>query len=77
MKNLTPEPKAELFPDNLLMMGYRGSIAHNMYVPNTDIRCGLPNEPEYDKINSLVMDIIFDYTNSHYLTAGIRKERPW
>lgn len=36
MKNLTPEMKKELFPDNLILCGYRGSVAHNMYVPNTD-----------------------------------------
>ena len=36
MKNLTPEMKEELFPDNLILCGYRGSVAHNMYVPNTD-----------------------------------------
>ena len=36
MKNLTEEMKEELFPDNLILCGYRGSVAHNMYVPNTD-----------------------------------------
>jgi len=36
MKNLTPEMKEELFPDNLILCGYRGSVAHNMYVPDTD-----------------------------------------
>jgi predicted nucleotidyltransferase len=36
MKNLTPEMKAELFPRDLVLLGYRGSIAHNMYVPNSD-----------------------------------------
>jgi predicted nucleotidyltransferase len=36
MKNLTPEMKKELFPDNLILCGYRGSVAHNMYIPNTD-----------------------------------------
>lgn len=36
MKNLTPEMRKELFPDNLILCGYRGSVAHNMYVPNTD-----------------------------------------
>jgi predicted nucleotidyltransferase len=36
MKNLTPEMKKELFPENLILMGYRGSVAHNMYIPNTD-----------------------------------------
>lgn len=36
MKDLTPELKQQLFPDNLILCGYRGSIAHNMYIPNTD-----------------------------------------
>ena len=36
MKNMTPEQRRELFPDNLILLGYRGSVAHNMYVPNTD-----------------------------------------
>jgi predicted nucleotidyltransferase len=33
---MTPEQKRALFPDNLVLLGYRGSIAHNMYIPNTD-----------------------------------------
>lgn len=36
MKGMTPEQKKELFPDNIVLLGYRGSIAHNMYIPNTD-----------------------------------------
>lgn len=36
MEKLTTEMKAKLFPDNLILMGYRGSVAHNMYVPNTE-----------------------------------------
>jgi uncharacterized protein len=36
MKNLTPELQEQIFPDNLIVAGYRGSIAHNMYIPNTD-----------------------------------------
>jgi predicted nucleotidyltransferase len=36
MKEMTPEQRKELFPENLILMGYRGSIAHNMYMPNTD-----------------------------------------
>lgn len=36
MKNMTPEQKEKLFPKNTVLLGYRGSIAHNMYVPNTD-----------------------------------------
>ncbi len=30
------EKYRDLFPDNTILVGYRGSIAHNMYIPNTD-----------------------------------------
>lgn len=33
LKNLSTEQVYELLPDNLILLGYRGSIAHNMYVP--------------------------------------------
>ncbi len=33
---LTEELKETLFPDNTILIGYRGSVAHNMYIPNTD-----------------------------------------
>lgn len=36
MKKLTPELREKLFPEKNILSGYRGSIAHNMYVPNTD-----------------------------------------
>jgi uncharacterized protein len=36
MKDMTPELKNELFPKNTILLGYRGSVAHNMYIPNTD-----------------------------------------
>lgn len=36
MKHMTPEQRKILFPDNLILLGYRGSIAHNMFVSNTD-----------------------------------------
>jgi len=36
MKNMTPEERKELFPENIILLGYRGSVAHNMYIPNTD-----------------------------------------
>jgi len=36
MKNISQEQKKELFPENLILLGYRGSISHNMYLPNTD-----------------------------------------
>lgn len=36
LKNLPQEKVSELLPENLILLGYRGSIAHNMYVPQHD-----------------------------------------
>jgi hypothetical protein len=36
LKNLPQEQVSELLPDNLILLGYRGSIAHNMYVTQHD-----------------------------------------
>src|ERR1043165_9239253 len=36
LKNLNAEQTAELLPENLILLGYRGSIAHNMFVPQND-----------------------------------------
>lgn len=36
LKNLDQQQIEELFPDNLILLGYRGSIAHNMYIPQND-----------------------------------------
>ena len=36
LRNLPQERVAELLPENLILLGYRGSIAHNMYVPQED-----------------------------------------
>ncbi|HLG16123.1 MAG TPA: nucleotidyltransferase domain-containing protein [Blastocatellia bacterium] len=36
LKNLSKAQTGELLPDNLILLGYRGSIAHNMYVPQED-----------------------------------------
>lgn len=36
MTKLSFEKHKELFPDNTVLAGYRGSVAHNMYLPNTD-----------------------------------------
>lgn len=36
LPNLTKEQTAELLPDNLILLGYRGSLAHNMFKPSTD-----------------------------------------
>jgi hypothetical protein len=30
LKALSPEQTRELIPDNLILLGYRGSIAHDM-----------------------------------------------
>lgn len=36
LKNLPQQQLSELLPENLILLGYRGSIAHNMYVPQHD-----------------------------------------
>lgn len=36
LKHLDQQQIEELFPDNLILLGYRGSIAHNMYIPRND-----------------------------------------
>jgi hypothetical protein len=36
LRNLPQEQVSELLPENLILLGYRGSIAHNMYVPQHD-----------------------------------------
>jgi hypothetical protein len=36
LRNLSPEQVSELLPDGLILLGYRGSIAHNLYVPQSD-----------------------------------------
>ena len=37
LKNLSPAQVLELLPDGLILLGYRGSIAHNMYVAQRDV----------------------------------------
>lgn len=63
MKGLNEKEKKELIPDNLIFLGYRGSIAHGMYVPNSD-----PNSID-DK------DVMGVYINpiTHYF--GVKKEK--
>ncbi len=36
LNGLSSEQVHKLLPDNLILLGYRGSIAHGMYVPDTD-----------------------------------------
>lgn len=63
MKNLTPELKKELFPENAVMMAYRGSIAHNMYIPNTD-----PNS-----IDDIDLMGIYLAPKKYYIGLGLSK----
>lgn len=60
---MTPELKKELFPENLILLGYRGSIAHNMYVPNTDI----------DSIDDVDLMGVYMAPVDHYI--GIKKSK--
>lgn len=36
LKGLSKEEQNNLIPDNLIFLGYRGSIAHGLYVPNNN-----------------------------------------
>jgi len=36
LKGLNTEEQDSMFPHNVILAGYRGSIAHGMYVPNSD-----------------------------------------
>lgn len=36
LKGLTDEQTAALLPENLILLGWRGSVAHGMYVPSSD-----------------------------------------
>ena len=36
LKNLSQELTGKLLPENLILLGYRGSIAHNMFTPQND-----------------------------------------
>jgi predicted nucleotidyltransferase len=63
MKNMTPELESKLFPDNVVLLGYRGSVAHNMYVPNSD-----PNS-----IDDVDLMAVFMAPEDHYL--GMKKTR--
>ena len=57
------EKYRDLFPDNTILVGYRGSIAHNMYIPNTD-----PNS-----IDDVDLMGVFLAPVEHYI--GITKTR--
>lgn len=64
MKKLNEAERKELIPSNLIFLGYRGSIAHGMYIPSND-----PNSiDDKDIIGVYVAD------ESHYLGTIKQKE---
>ena len=63
MTKLSFEKHKNLFPDNTILAGYRGSVAHNMYIPNTD-----PNS-----IDDIDLMGVFLAPVEHYI--GITKTR--
>lgn len=60
LKNLSPELTDKLLPENLILLGYRGSIAHNMFVPQNN----------KDSIDDKDLMGIFVAPLSHYLGFG-------
>jgi hypothetical protein len=64
LKGLSDVEKKELIPSNLIFLAYRGSIAHGMYVPNTD-----PNSIDDKDIMG-----VFIPPASHYLGLTPEKE---
>lgn len=52
----TKEQILELFPDNTILVAYRGSVAHGMYVPNTD-----PNSVDDIDLMSIFMAPVDNY----------------
>jgi uncharacterized protein len=63
LKGLSAEETKELIPKDLIFLGYRGSIAHGMYVPNTD-----PNSIDDKDIMG-----VFLAKPEHYI--GLKKEK--
>jgi predicted nucleotidyltransferase len=60
LKGLNSEETFRLLPDNLIFLSYRGSIAHGMYVPNSD-----PNSIDDRDIMGVYINPI-----EHYLGFG-------
>jgi uncharacterized protein len=63
LKGLSEAERKELIPSDLIFLGYRGSIAHGMYVPNTD-----PNSIDDKDIMGVYLA-----SPSHYV--GINKSK--
>ena len=68
IKNMTLERKKELFPDNTILLGYRGSIAHNMYLPNDD-----PNSTDDIDLMGVYMAPVDHYIGIHKSEETIEK----
>ena len=64
MKNLTPEQREVLLPKNTVLAGYRGSVAHNMYVPNTDP----------DSVDDIDLMSIYMAPKEYYIGLGFGKQ---
>ena len=64
MKKEILERQSELFPENSVLCGFRGSIAHNTYVPSTD-----PNS-----IDDIDLMCVYVAMPEHYLGLGMEKE---
>lgn len=60
LSNLSIKEVWELLPDNLILLGYRGSIAHDMYVPKND-----PNSIDDKDIMGIYVGL-----EEHYLGFG-------
>ena len=61
---LTPELSKELFPDNTIIEAYRGSIAHGMYIPNTD-----PNS-----IDDIDLMGVYMAPKEYYIGLGLERK---
>lgn len=64
--SLNEQEVRQLLPDGLILLGYRGSIAHNMYVPNSD-----PNSID-DKD---VMGVFIPTLAEHYFGLGNKEHQ--
>jgi predicted nucleotidyltransferase len=63
LKNLSIEETASLIPEGLVLLAYRGSIAHGLYQPNHDP----------DSIDDRDLMGVFIHPLDHYLGFGYRK----
>jgi hypothetical protein len=57
---MSEEHARDLLPDGLILLGYRGSIAHNMYVPQ--------NNPDSIDDNDIMG--VYVAAHEHYLGFG-------